>query len=432
MKFKKFTWFLCLISLSSCKNIKTENKAPDWSKDLSIYEIMPKQYSETKDFTGIMRDLDRLHGMFFNAICLLPVFERDEANNAYNPNSPLAISSFENIDSNLGSSEQLNLLIDSAHLRNIKVLVEWYITGTGPHHKWRVKNPKYYLSDQKMIDKHYNQDYVTLDLANKSLQKELLSSLRSFLKRNQFDGVVIYNLDRMPKAFIDDLVDLVNSIRPMLIINHSPSFLPQCHYNVNNNLYNHFEKAYAGILDVNGFNTMIDTILKNNLVNYVQDYIKNEKYGPDANVFYNAYKYYHTLTYFLPGIPWVLNGQEDPQFQTLNLFSNKPFLRKYKYNNDFYRSLNRLKQQNPALWNLDSLNIPHKISDSNEVLALERTAGKSTCVGLFNLTDHFVNYSIQKDYYYYFDVFNKAQISLAKNTELKLGPYQALLITNAL
>lgn len=217
----------------------------------------------------------------------------------------------------------------------------------------------------------------------------------------------------------------------MVFINHSSTFLPQCHFNVNNNLYYRFEQAYSGELTVAKFNPMLDTICKNIMVNYVQDYIKNEKHGSDVNAFYNAYKYYHSLTYFLPGIPWVLNGQENPQFESLNLFSNKPFSRKFMYNSDFYRSLNLLRKFNPALWNSDISNLPVKVSNSNEVLALERKSGNYSCVGMFNLTNHSVGYFLNTDYKSYYDAFNKVQVNFTKDMEINLGPYQSIIITNS-
>jgi hypothetical protein len=49
---------------------------------------------------------------------------------------------------------------------------------------------------------------------------------------------------------------------------------------------------------------------------------------------------------------------------------------------------------------------------------------------MFNLTDQIASYTLKKDYAMLYDVFNKTQISFPKNTELKLGPYQALILSN--
>ncbi len=429
MKFINYL-FLTFIILSSCQQKAGENKPPEWADKLTIYEIMTKQYSDKKNFKGIQEDLTRIKSMHFNSICLLPVFERDESNNAYNPNSPYAVKSFEVIDPLFGTSADLNELIDSAHKLNIKVLLEWNFTGTGPHHSWRSTNNEYYLSDSVKTGNRYNKDYVKFDHSNKSLQKELLKVIKSFLKKNKFDGIVLYNIDKFPNTYIDDLITSLNSIRPMLIINNSDNIVSQCHFNINTSLFEQFKKAYEGTLTASDLDSILIHVNNNHSVNFLQDYLLTDKHGSDVNVFYNAYKYYHTLTYFLPGIPWVLNGQEDPQFESISLFSSRPFSRKYKYNNDFYRSLNLLKQQHPALWNFNKNNLPLKISDSKSVLALERKADSSICVGFFNLTDTIVNYKINKDFDSYYDVFSKYQVSFFKNTELSLGPYQAIILTN--
>jgi cyclomaltodextrinase / maltogenic alpha-amylase / neopullulanase len=423
-------FLICSILITSCSSGPVDLTPPDWAKNISIYEVMTKQYSDKKNFKGIQEDLQRIREMHFKTICLLPIFERDESNNPFNPNSPYAVKSFETIDPLFGTSDDLNELIDSAHKYNIRVLVQWNFTGTGPHHPWRTRKKEYYLSDQMKIENRYNKDYVKFDHTNKSLQRELLNYLKRFLKVNKFDGIVLYNLDLFPEVYIEEIVKTILQIRPMLIINNSNTFITQCHFNVNNNLFNYFQSAYEGQLTVSGFQSMLDTINKFPCVNYLQDYLKTDKYGPDANVFYNAYKYYHTLTYFLPGIPWVLNGQEDPQFESLTLFSSRPFSRKYKYNNDFYRSLNLLKLQHPAVWNFQVGNLPIKVSDSNLALAMERTQDSLTCVGIFNLTDTIINYTLNKEYIGYYDLFNKFQVSLPKNTNLSLGPYQSIILTN--
>jgi hypothetical protein len=400
------------------------------ANNLAIYEIMPRQYSEKRNIDGIREDLPRLQSMFFNAICLQPVLEHDEANNAFNPNSPFALKSFIRLDPILGSVESLHGLIDESHKKNIKVLIEWDLSQTGPHHDWRSEHPEYYLSDQKMTDNRYNQEYISLNLTNSKVQNELLISLKAFITSHPFDGIVFYHLEKCPTGFLSKMIPELKSIRPLIVVNSGKVFIKECDFNSNEGLFKFFLDAYSGQASVNKFRNLLDSMNRFPMLNYVVDYSKNDRYGSDVNLFYNSYKDYHSLTYFLPGISWVLNGQEDPQFETLNLFSRLPFSRKYKYNNDFYRSLNMLKQNNQALWNFNKENLPELISDSDNVLALERTTGDYTCVGLFNLSDQMVTFKINKDYHMFYDAFNKVPLNFIKNTDLKLGPFQSLVFTN--
>ncbi|MBK6546544.1 MAG: hypothetical protein IPG12_14900 [Saprospiraceae bacterium] len=422
--------FIFIILFTACNQSVINSKIPDWVKYLSIYEVMPQQYSESKNLNGITDDLKRIHTMFFTAICLLPIQERDEANNAFNPSSPFAIKSFDGIDLKLGIAKDLTRLIDSAHALKMKVLMEWNFNFTGPHHTWREQHPEYYISDQKMIDNHYNPNYVKLNLENTDLQKKLIKSISNFLREFQFDGVVLFDQDKTPANFNESLLKSISNIRPLVLINHSNTILNGYTFHMNSSFYAKLHQAYDSTLLVDAFNLFVDSCSKIPNINFVHDYLLNEKFGSEVNVFYNAYKYFHTLAFFLPGIHWVLNGTEDPQFDRLSIFSNKPFSRQFKYNNDFFRSMNYQKQKNPALWNLDPENLPKRISTSNDVLALERKSGSSCIVGLFNLTNKIVRFQIENDYFNYYQIFNKVPLNFSKNTELQLGPFQSLLFSN--
>ena len=68
----------------SCEQSNPLPTIPEWTKNSTIYEIMPRQYSETKNLKGITLELDRIKSFFFNTIVILPLFERDEAGNAFN------------------------------------------------------------------------------------------------------------------------------------------------------------------------------------------------------------------------------------------------------------------------------------------------------------------------------------------------------------
>ncbi|HEX5624650.1 MAG TPA: alpha-amylase family glycosyl hydrolase, partial [Saprospiraceae bacterium] len=187
-----------IVALFACSPEAKKMEAPGWTKDLSIYEIMPRQYNEHRSLSGIAGDLDRIKYMFFKAICLLPVLTHDASNNAFNPNSAFALLSFEEIDPELGKPEDLVVLIDSAHAKGLKVITQWGFSFTGPHHPWRLSNPDYYLSADKMKDGRYNQDYVTLDLKSSDVQEELIRTLKRYLERFDFDGVMLYGLDHAP------------------------------------------------------------------------------------------------------------------------------------------------------------------------------------------------------------------------------------------
>ncbi|MFZ1297941.1 MAG: alpha-amylase family glycosyl hydrolase, partial [Saprospiraceae bacterium] len=351
----------------SCEQSNPLPTIPEWTKNSTIYEIMPRQYSETKNLKGITLELDRIKSFFFNTIVILPLFERDEAGNAFNPVSPFALKSFNQIDPNLGKDKDLEELIDSVHSKGLKILMEWNLSVTGPNHPWRIENPEYYKSDTKIIDKRYNQDYIKLNLENKSLQSKLYKSYKDFFMKFKFDGVVLYDCNLYPSDFLNKIQTAVNRKDGFALMEHSSTITNGFHYHSNSGLYQRFQKIDSEGSNIDELNIIVDSCSNIPLLNYVQDNLINERHGSDVNAFYNTYKYFHTLTFFLPGIQWILNGQEGPQFERISIFSSHPFSRQYKFNNDFYRSMAMQKFKNPALWNLDTTNLPVRISNSKEV-----------------------------------------------------------------
>lgn len=428
---KYITMLLGFLYLS-CEHTQSNPKTPEWTRNSTIYEIMPRQYSESKNLKGITNELDRIKSFFFNTLVILPLFERDEAGNAYNPVSPFAIKSFDQIDPNLGQEKDLKELIDSVHSKGMKILMECNLSVTGPNHPWRQLNPEYYKSDTKIIDKKYNQDYIKLNLENTTLQAKLYKSYKAFFKKFKFDGVVLYDCNLYPLDFLQKIQSAVNREDGFALLEHSATITPGFHYHSNSGLYQRFQKIDSEGSTIDELNILVDSCSNTALLNFVQDNLINERSGSDVNAFYNTYKYFHTLTFFLPGIQWILNGQEGPQFERISIFSSHPFSRQYKFNNDFFRSMAMQKSKNPALWNLDSTNLPVRISNSKEVLALERKSGNHCIVMLFNLTNSVVRFQIDRDYSNYYEIFNKVPLNFIKNTDLQLGPYQSLLFSNVL
>ena len=116
-------------------------------------------------------------------------------------------------------------------------------------------------------------------------------------------------------------------------------------------------------------------------------------------------------------------------FEPINVRTEKTIGHVYNYNRDFYRGLALHRFDHPALHSLTD-NLPEIISDSEEVLAIERKQGNTSIVLMANLTDSTRTYSIHKDYNYYTEFFTHALVNFPKNTTLTLGPYPSLVLTN--
>lgn len=412
----------------SCKNEADSREWPSWANDMIIYELSPYQYVDSGGLKGIIRDLPRIRNLFFNTILLQPLQLRDLASNPFNPSSQFAIQDYNEIDPKLGTENDLKELIQKAHQLGLKVFMEWNIEETGPHHGWRKLHPLYFKSSEKLIDNRYNMNYVKLNLQHADIPELHKKSFSKFANTFRFDGYIIYGNEKPLEGLIQILKSDLND--DPLILSESQYLSDGLGHGKNTNLLDLLTAAYdSGKLSI-ALREHVNEASQKQWFNAFIDYETNLNKGTDYILFPNAYKYYIMFAYILPGIPWVLNGQEFGLTQPINAFNDNSLLRKYHFNEDLFRSLNLQKKNNPALHHFRGKQNCAIVSHPSDVLAIERFADSFYCVGIFNFSDSIAAFKLTKTYNGAYDLFNKIPVNYPANTELKLGPYQAVMFSN--
>ncbi len=106
-----------------------------WWKSAVVYQIYPLSFRDTTgngigDLRGIIDGLDHLVGLGVDALWLSPVFRSPMVDHGYD------VSDYCDVDPLFGSLEDLDELIDRAHTRNLKVLLDWVPNHTSDQHPW--------------------------------------------------------------------------------------------------------------------------------------------------------------------------------------------------------------------------------------------------------------------------------------------------------
>ena len=110
--------------------------------------------------------------------------------------------------------------------------------------------------------------------------------------------------------------------------------------------------------------------------------------GTEFDRFGEGAKTFAALTYCIPGMPLIYSGQEAAFNQSLPLFEKIEIDWNDYQLESFYRRLNLLKKQTPALWNGIYGGSYTKImtTDNWKVYAFARVKGSSKVVAFFNLS----------------------------------------------
>lgn len=110
-----------------------------WPEGAIVYHIYPRSMQDTNndgvgDLRGIMNRLDYLHDLGVNAIWLSPFYPSPMADFGYD------ISDYCNVDPLFGTLDDFRQLLDQAHARTIKVMVDLVANHTSDEHPWFIES----------------------------------------------------------------------------------------------------------------------------------------------------------------------------------------------------------------------------------------------------------------------------------------------------
>jgi alpha-glucosidase len=118
--------------------MSSDPQAYKWWERGIIYQIYPRSFMDSDgdgigDLGGIRAKLDYLQSLGIDAIWISPIFPSPMADFGYD------ISNYADIDPVFGTLEEFDGLIDDAHARGLKVLLDYVPNHTSDQHPWFIE-----------------------------------------------------------------------------------------------------------------------------------------------------------------------------------------------------------------------------------------------------------------------------------------------------
>ncbi|EGQ2830786.1 alpha,alpha-phosphotrehalase [Staphylococcus pseudintermedius] len=122
----------------------------DWKKSV-VYQIYPKSFNDTTgngegDLKGIIEKLDYLQFLGVDYLWLTPIYDSPMNDNGYD------IRDYYQVNAQFGDKDDLRTLIDEAHARGLKVMLDIVINHTSTEHEW-------FQQAQQSVDNPYRDYY---------------------------------------------------------------------------------------------------------------------------------------------------------------------------------------------------------------------------------------------------------------------------------
>ena len=111
------------------------NNNKNWWRDSIGYIIYPESFKDSNgdgigDIQGIISKLDYLHDLGVNLLWICPLFDSPMDDNGYD------VSDYYRINPRFGTNEDFKTLLEEAHRRDIRILIDFVLNHTSDEHPW--------------------------------------------------------------------------------------------------------------------------------------------------------------------------------------------------------------------------------------------------------------------------------------------------------
>lgn len=123
-----------------------------WWKEAVVYQIYPRSFKDTNgdgvgDLRGVIEKLDYLKFLGIDVIWLCPIYKSPNDDNGYD------ISDYRDIMQEFGTMKDFDELLEEAHQRGIKILLDLVVNHSSDEHNW-------FVESRKSKDNEYRDYYI--------------------------------------------------------------------------------------------------------------------------------------------------------------------------------------------------------------------------------------------------------------------------------
>lgn len=372
--------------------------APAWVADQVVYEVNLRQFSAEGNVEGLRKQLPRLKDLGVGTLWIMPVHPIGVTGRTGKLGSPYAVKDYLQFNPELGTLDQFKSMIDQAHRMGMHVILDWVAPHTALDHTWVKQHPDWYNHDangQLVPPVAMWKDVAGLNYKTAPMRAAMVAAMEFWVRDVGVDGFRCDSAEFVPLDFWVEARDALRKIKPVLMMaeGNKPDLMEYA-----------FDSTYAWDFPVNaeaiakGTKTAVD--LKSYLeadakviasdarrLNFTSNHDKNAFEGTTAEQLKNGVAAFTVLSFTVPGIPMIFNGQENGAEHRLNLFEHDTIAWRADPMADLYSKLANLKRTNLALWET-AHDAPAQFLDAGlatSVLMFKRVAHGDSVIVAVNL-----------------------------------------------
>ncbi|OHD05762.1 MAG: hypothetical protein A2Y34_07650 [Spirochaetes bacterium GWC1_27_15] len=411
-----------------------------WDKNLSMYEVNIRQYSNEGTFNSFIDHISRLKKMGVGIVWFMPIHPIGVVNRKGTLGSYYAIKDYYGINPEFGNIDDFKNTVKILHSNGMKVIIDWVANHTSPDNNLTKDHPEWYVknTDGNFIPPNGTDwtDVIQFDFSKKELREYMINVMKYWITEADIDGFRCDAVDWVGLDFWKECIPQLNKIKPVIMLAESqnPDFYAAgFRITYGWDLLNKMKNIANGTADLNIIETYINSELTNIQKNnyrllFTSNHDQNSWSGTVYELFGNYCEPFAVLTYALDGIPLIYSGQEAGLNKRLQFFEKDPINWTTDKFENIYTRLNQLKLNNEAMWNrnYDSQLKRVKTDNNNSIFIISRENNNNTVIFVFNFSNTISKFTITESEYNgnYKDLFSETNVSFSQEQIQSLNPYE--------
>jgi glycosidase len=417
---------------------KFQVKHPGWIKSANIYEVNLRQYTKSGTINEFRKQIPRLKKLGVDILWFMPINPIGEKNRKGKLGSYYSVKDYKAVNPEYGTMADFKAMVKEIHKLGMYVIIDWVPNHTSWDNKWTVNHPEYYSRDSsgKFLPPHGTDwtDVIQLNYQNKALRNEMINCLKFWIDSANIDGYRCDFAVGVPTDFWNEARFELDKVKPVFMLAEAEQ--PDHQYKAFDagygwefhHLMHNVAKGEKTVADIDAYFAKDSMTYAKNAIHmyFTTNHDENSWNGTEYEKFGDGSKAFAVLYYTVPGMPLIYSGQEAGlnkrllffEKDTINWDTNKELAA-------FYKSLNRLKKEQSALWNAENGARMKRIKTNNDskVFAFMRENEKGKVLVILNLTKDKVNLKLETNdnFSNLKNYFNKTNFS---NKELELKPWE--------
>lgn len=118
-------------------------------RSATFYQVFPRQHSKKQNFSGVLDDLDRIENLGVDILYFLPIHPIGKKSRKGTEGSPYSIVDYYAIHEDYGTLDDFKTLVDTAHQKGMKVMIDIVINHTSRDSVLVQEKPEWFVKNEK-------------------------------------------------------------------------------------------------------------------------------------------------------------------------------------------------------------------------------------------------------------------------------------------